>query len=430
VGLAGDPISGGHVAGMPYTPHRDGAAGDEVTKVDGAGTATYVWKNNDTTVDNISVRWQSAGNLGTNGVGVWGGQPTRTVSMFWEWINLNNAADRADVLDRTLQYLIGGDHPDAAVSSPNGGNVFTTSPVSVSWTASADGASGRNLATTRLEYSDDSGMSWNLITASPGSSPYLWDVSGLPTDTNYRVRVVVEDDGSPVLAFADASDADFTIAIPGNETTGPIVVAGSPNVSPVPVTMGSPATLTATVTDAFTGGSNVVAAEWSAGASPAAAGTGASMTGPFGTVQVAVSAALNTNALPSGATSIWVRAQDSAGNWGNATALAIQVNGAATDVALGGDVTEVSLTQNFPNPFRADTRIRFALPQAERVSLRIYDVAGRAVRTLVDGPVDAGRHQVAWDGLDDGGRRVSSGVYFYRMTAGAEERERKMVRLK
>lgn len=430
VGIAADPISGGKTGGMSYTPHRDGAAGDELTKIDGTGTASYAWRNNDTSPDDVSVRWQSGGNLGTPGVGVWGGQPTRTVFMAWEFLNLNSAADRADVLDNTVKWLIGGDHPDAAVVSPNGGNVFTTSPVSISWTASTDTGAGRNLGAVRLEYSDDSGMSWNLITASPGSSPYSWNVSALPTDTNYRVRVVVEDDGTPALAFADASNADFTIAIPGNETVGPIVVAGSPSVDAVPIDVGSPANLAATVTDAFTGGSNVVAAEWSAGVSPAPAGSGAPMTGAFGTVEVAVSAALDTNALPLGATTVWVRAQDAAGNWGGATALAVQVNGSANDVAIGGEVAELALAQNFPNPFRADTRIRFALPQAERVDLRVFDVGGRAVRTLVRDELGAGVHNVAWDGRDDDGNRVASGVYFYRMTAGAEERERKMVHLK
>lgn len=431
VGVVGDPISGGHVGGMPYTPHRDGAAGDEITKLDGSGTASYVWRNNDTSADDISVRWESGGNLGTLGQGVWGGMPTRTVAMFWEYLGLNNASDRADVLDQTLQYLIGGDHPDAAVSSPNGGESFVSSPVSISWTEATDTGAGRNAATTRLEYSDDSGMSWNVITTSPGSSPYAWNVSALPTDTNYRVRVVVEDDGAPVLSGSDTSDNDFTIAIPGNETTGPVVVAGSPSVSPTPIDIGGAATLTATVSDALTGGSNVVAAEWSAGASPAAAGSGTAMTGAFSSVQESVSAALDTNTLPGGATFLWVRGQDAAGNWGNATAHAVQVNGGAVDVALGeGPVTELALAQSFPNPFADNTRIHFALPTTENVNLQIYDVGGRLVRTLMDRTVAAGRHRVAWDGRDNAGQTVASGVYFYRLVAGDQERERKMVFVK
>jgi hypothetical protein len=435
VGLPGDPISGAYTGGVSYTPHRSGAAGDEVDFINGTGTGSYAWENTDVSADDIAVKWENGVANGTNGVGVWGGTPTKTVSMFFEWLNVNaatpNDPTRADILDKTIIWLIGADHPDAAIVSPNGGNNFTASPVSVSWTQAADGANGRSIASTRLEYSDDGGMSWNLITASPGSSPYSWDVSALPTGQTYRVRAVVADDGTPELLGTDGSDADFTIAIPGNETRGPVVVAGSPAVAPEPLVKPNPGTLTATVTDAMTGGSTVVAAEWSSGASPAAAGTGTAMTGAFGTVQVAVSAALGTGSLGSGAASLWVRGQDAAGNWGPAAELPVQVNGGtAVDAALAGLPDRFELAQSFPNPFRDGTRIAFALPEAAPVDLRVYNVGGQLVRTLVDGPVAAGRHVIAWDGRDEQGERVSSGVYFYRINAGTEQAERKTVRLK
>ena len=235
VGQGGDPISGAYTGGVSYTPHRSGAAGDEVDFIHSTGTGSYVWEDNDVTVDDIAVKWVNGVNDGTGGVGVWGGTPTRTVSMFFEWINVNagvsNDPTRADMLDKTLIWLIGADHPDAAIVSPNGGGNYTTSPVSISWTESADAGNGRSIASTRLEYSDDGGMSWNLITSSPGSSPYSWDVSGLPTGQTYRVRAVVGDDGTPQLFGTDASDSDFTVAIPGNETRGPVVIAGSPPTS-------------------------------------------------------------------------------------------------------------------------------------------------------------------------------------------------------
>jgi flagellar hook assembly protein FlgD len=62
--------------------------------------------------------------------------------------------------------------------------------------------------------------------------------------------------------------------------------------------------------------------------------------------------------------------------------------------------------------------------------LRVYDVSGRLVRTLVDGRVEAGRHEVAWDGRDQGGRRTASGVYFYRLQGADREMTRKAVRLR
>jgi hypothetical protein len=434
-GIAGDPISGGYTGGISYTPYRDGGAGDEVTGLDGTGTAAYVWKDNYAGGDNVAVRWVNGSANGTPGVGVWGGTPTRTVSMFFEWLNLNKATasdpTRADILDKTLQWLIGGDHPNAQIVAPNGGESFTSSPASISWTAATDTGAGRNLATTRLEYSDDGGQSWNLITNAPGSSPYSWDISTLPTGAFYRVRVVAMDDGSPTLTGTDMSDADFTIAIPGNETRGPVVIAGSANVSPNPVVRPANTTLTASITDVLTGGSNIVAAEWSAGAAAAAPGAGLPMAGDFGAVSADVNATVDSNTIPAGETYLWIRGQDSAGNWGAAQSVGVQVNGDAGDVAFtDGPVVEFALDANRPNPFRTDTRIRFALPAPQPVSLKVYNIAGRLVRTLVDEPLAAGRYDVIWDGRTDTGIRAAAGVYFYRVVAGSYVAERKMVRLR
>lgn len=433
-GIAGDPISGDYTAGISYTAFRDGGAGDEVTGLDGTGTATYVWEDNYVAGDNVSVRWVNGSANGTPGVGVWGGTPTRTVSMFFEWLCLNNAtADdptRADVLDKTLQWLIGGDHPDGQILAPNGGESFASGPVSISWTAATDTGSGRNLAATRLEYSDDGGQSWILITDAPGSSPYSWDISALPTSALYRVRVVVTDDGSPTLSGTDASDADFTIAIPGNETRGPVVIAGSAHVSPNPVIRPDTVTLTGSITDVLTGGSNIVAAEWSMGAVPAVPGVGIPMTGSFGAVTADVSGTVDTNILVLGPNLLWIRGQDSAGNWGAAQSVTVHVNGEVGDVALAdGPVVEFALDANRPNPFRSDTRIHFALPTPQPVSLKVYNIAGRLVRTLVDKPLPAGRYDVLWDGRTDTGIRAAAGVYFYRVVAGSYVAERKMVRL-
>ena len=89
------------------------------------------------------------------------------------------------------------------------------------------------------------------------------------------------------------------------------------------------------------------------------------------------------------------------------------------------------LYQNVPNPFNPMTEIRFDLAQGGRVRLRIYDVAGRLVRTLIDGEMSAGRNHIAvWNGLDDQNRSIPSGVYFYRLDAGDKLLSKKMVVLK
>lgn len=91
--------------------------------------------------------------------------------------------------------------------------------------------------------------------------------------------------------------------------------------------------------------------------------------------------------------------------------------------------TTIELAQNQPNPFRAGTQIRFDLPRSESVRLDVFDVAGRRVRTLVDGILPAGSHQVEWDSRGDDRELLSSGVYHYRLSAGGEHVERKMVLL-
>jgi flagellar hook assembly protein FlgD len=76
------------------------------------------------------------------------------------------------------------------------------------------------------------------------------------------------------------------------------------------------------------------------------------------------------------------------------------------------------LRQNTPNPFNPSTTIAFSLPESAPVTLAIYDVNGRMVRTLVSGERAAGMHEVVWNGMDDNGRAVASGVYVYRLAAG------------
>ncbi len=94
-------------------------------------------------------------------------------------------------------------------------------------------------------------------------------------------------------------------------------------------------------------------------------------------------------------------------------------------LSRGGD--DLALSANLPNPFARSTEIAFRLARAERASLRIYNVAGRAVATLVDGELPAGGHRASWDGRDDSGNRVAPGVYFYRLVTGTGARARSML---
>jgi hypothetical protein len=93
--------------------------------------------------------------------------------------------------------------------------------------------------------------------------------------------------------------------------------------------------------------------------------------------------------------------------------------------------TTFALYQNAPNPFNPSTVIRYDVPEASgKMTLHIYDASGRLVRTLVDGAQSPGRKNSEWNGRDNRGRQVASGVYFYRLTAPGFDQTNKMLLLK
>jgi flagellar hook assembly protein FlgD len=91
---------------------------------------------------------------------------------------------------------------------------------------------------------------------------------------------------------------------------------------------------------------------------------------------------------------------------------------------------DLVLGRNRPNPFNPSTTIDFALPEPGWVTLRVYDVDGRLMNSLVDGHRDAGYHSVIWKGDNDGGRSIASGVYIYCLQAGGRTLSRSMTLLK
>jgi hypothetical protein len=92
--------------------------------------------------------------------------------------------------------------------------------------------------------------------------------------------------------------------------------------------------------------------------------------------------------------------------------------------------TDFHLFPNFPNPFNPSTTIRYSIVEPVNVSLKIYDVLGREIRTLINEVKTAGTYNSIWNGYDNSGNRVSSGIYFYRMEAGIFVDTRKMILLK
>ena len=91
---------------------------------------------------------------------------------------------------------------------------------------------------------------------------------------------------------------------------------------------------------------------------------------------------------------------------------------------------EFALRNNYPNPFNPSTTIKYQLPDAADVRLEIYNVVGQSVRTLVDQQEAAGRYELQWDATNNNGQSLSSGIYFYRIQAGAFQEVKKMLLMK
>ncbi len=114
---------------------------------------------------------------------------------------------------------------------------------------------------------------------------------------------------------------------------------------------------------------------------------------------------------------------------------------AVSDLGIISDVNDnptaglpaaFSLAQNYPNPFNPNTRINFYNPSSKpaAVILEIFNILGQRTRLLIDGPVPPGPNEVEWDGTDDAGSRVATGIYFYRLKTDKGNLTRKMVLLK
>ena len=115
----------------------------------------------------------------------------------------------------------------------------------------------------------------------------------------------------------------------------------------------------------------------------------------------------------------------------NLRACGLVVTGIQDPIGVpGAGAGMLELEQNQPNPFNPSTTIAFTLASPMRARLTIYDATGRALRTLTDGMVGSGRHEVQWDGRDARGGRVASGVYAYRLEASGMASTRRMIILK
>jgi hypothetical protein len=103
---------------------------------------------------------------------------------------------------------------------------------------------------------------------------------------------------------------------------------------------------------------------------------------------------------------------------------------AIPDLVSGNGPTAFALEQNYPNPFNPTTSIKFSIPEASNVMLAIFNNLGQKVRSLTEERMSAGAYQVSWDGRNDAGQTMSSGVYFYQIQAGSFNQVKRMILIK
>jgi hypothetical protein len=121
-----------------------------------------------------------------------------------------------------------------------------------------------------------------------------------------------------------------------------------------------------------------------------------------------------------------ITALDHAGNESEPASPAVTTDAGAAKIPKA-----FALYQNAPNPFNPTTTIRYDVPLGGgKVTLKVYDVSGRIVQTLVDAVQSAGQKTARWIGTNERGERVATGIYFYRMEAAGFVKTRKMVLLR
>jgi len=111
-------------------------------------------------------------------------------------------------------------------------------------------------------------------------------------------------------------------------------------------------------------------------------------------------------------------------------AAALDVPTAITETQTIGTPRDFILTQNYPNPFNSSTVIQFALPSTGPVELAIFNTTGQQIATLIDATWNAGAYAVHWDGRDDSGRELASGLYLYRLRTSSHMEARKLLLLR
>lgn len=154
--------------------------------------------------------------------------------------------------------------------------------------------------------------------------------------------------------------------------------------------------------------------------------------GPIETAHHGKTICLDSSYYPPTGSWKWAGATDAFPDWDGPHCYTVVDPAQLGISSLAGDAlpTRFDLGQNYPNPFNPTTELKFDVPSRSFVSISIYNVLGQQVRTLVNEELEAKSYVVDWDGTSDGGAKVASGIYFYRMEAGSFVETKKMMLLK
>ncbi len=300
--------------------------------------------------------------------------------------------------------------PSVTVLAPNGGEVYGTgNPVVVSWEATDD----VGIDHLDLYYSSDGGGSWSVIDTLVADTSAVWITPDLPSAL-YLVRAVAFD--AQMNSAADTSDAAFAVG----DDDQPAVAISYP-VGGELVNAGDVLNIQAAVGDNV--GVDSVCVSYTLD-------DGGSWT-PIACGAVGFPYPWATPATASDSCRVRVEAWDAAGN--TASAMSDSTFSLVASTAVPGafaGITHAVLLQSRPNPMGATgATFAFYLPADSPVTLTIYDISGRRVKTVASGSLSGGYHEILWDGGSDTGAAVSHGIYFYVLQTPDRREVRKLVKL-
>jgi hypothetical protein len=306
--------------------------------------------------------------------------------------------------------------PEVAVVAPNGGEVlYVGDGNEIAWVATDNVA----VDSVSIYYSTNGGVTfpYTIARGEPNDSSYTWVIPDTPSE-NCVVKVVAYD--SSVNSGQDVSDAAFSIRV--RDLTPPEVAVVAPADGET-LYVGEEAQIQWVATDNVAVDSISIYYSTDGGATfPHTIATGEPNDSSYTWV---------VPDTPSEDCVVKVVAYDSSVNPGEGVS---ETTFSIVSEQVGAEVVPVAaqfeLMQNVPNPFNPLTNIEFSLAQPSRVTVRIYDMAGSVVKTLVDDTRSAGRHSVIWRGEDERGKPVSSGVYAYVLEASGQKLIRKLVLLR